>query len=476
MHFRRILTACLGLGSLAVGAPTPIEQNTTESGRRLNNTKGTEKRTLPLGPGLPILNGKAVDQLARLAELEFAGLIDSQIALATQLETIKNNIRVNSFRSQFAQAQVNCIILTVTNVIDQRDPSNLSNRYLLNQLRIDNGFPDKEVMVMITDAQTMTISTTTTTPTVIDSATSTSTTVEILPSLEPEPTTSVDPSLDPTPPSSTTILTSSSSPTPSPSSPTALPTTTTTSSDEPTTTPSSDPPLTSSLNLPLGPSPSSSLLRRTLILNQPSPILLPIGVFPPSTPLVLQDPANIIFPDTLGGAGLFVESLTTFANDCRLFADVNGFLIGGQFPLYESVDEALLELERKLGLTDRNRFPGGFETVVVGGGDSTATEVPSATEELGVPTATEELEVPTVTEELGVPTATEELEVPTVTEELEIPIETGGAEFDDGQGDLTEGVSTATVIASGSITTTTTTVTVVVTETAIVTTAAPDSG
>ncbi|KAK3987896.1 hypothetical protein QBC44DRAFT_399428 [Cladorrhinum sp. PSN332] len=369
MYIRRILTACLGLGSLAVGAPTPIEQDTTASGRGLNSTKGGQKRTLPLGPGLPILDGIAIDQLARLAEFEFAGLIESQIALATQLETIKNNIRINSLRSQFAQAQVNCIILTVTNVIDQRDSSKVNNRYLLSQLRIDNGFPEKEVMVMVTDAQTMTISTT---PTVGSAPTST-----IEPPLEPEPTAvdpSLQPSLDPVP-SSSSLTSSTALETPSP---TAVPT------EAPSPTPSQT--LSSSLKLPLAPSPSSSpLLRRKLLLDQPnSAVLLPVGALPPSAALILQDPANIILPGVLGGAGLFVESLATFNTDCRLFGDANGFLVGGQFPLYASVEEALLELEKNLGLLDPARFPSGSETVTVPSETTTevfetGTEIPTAT-------------------------------------------------------------------------------------------------
>ncbi|KAK4169386.1 hypothetical protein QBC43DRAFT_354610 [Cladorrhinum sp. PSN259] len=442
MYLQRILTACLGLGSLAVGAPTRNEQDFTASGRGLNNTKRTQKRTLPLGPGLPVLDGVALDQLTRLAELEFAGLVESQIALATQLETIKNNIRINSFRSQFAQAQVNCIILTVTNVIDQRDPSNISNRYLLNQLRIDNGFPDKEVMVMVTDAQTMTISTT---PTVGSLPTST-----LEPSLAPEPT-AVNPSLQP---SVNPVLPSFSSPTTSSSvtfsssieipTPTAIPT------ESPSPLPSQT--FSSSLKLPLVPSPSSSpLLRRQLLLDQPNAaILLPIGVLPPSAALILQDPANIILPGVLGGGGLFVESLATFNIDCRVFGDSNGFLIGGQFPLYNSVSEALLELEKNLGLLDPGRFPSGFETVTVPNDIATSTDV--------FPT-----EVPTFTEVFGteIPTATNEFDV-TATDIDGLVQETTGPDF--GDVDVDDHGTLTQVIPSG---TTTTTLTVVVTETAV---------
>lgn len=47
--------------------------------------------------------------------------------------------------------------MTVTNVIDARDPANINKRYLVNQLRADNGFPEREILVMVTQAQEITI-------------------------------------------------------------------------------------------------------------------------------------------------------------------------------------------------------------------------------------------------------------------------------------------------------------------------------
>lgn len=45
----------------------------------------------------------------------------------------------------------------MTNVVDARDPANVNNRYLVNQLLANNGFPDKQLVVMVTQAETMTI-------------------------------------------------------------------------------------------------------------------------------------------------------------------------------------------------------------------------------------------------------------------------------------------------------------------------------
>lgn len=48
-------------------------------------------------------NLDTINNLAVLAEQEFAALVQAQIALIQQVETIKNNIRVNTFRSRFTQ-------------------------------------------------------------------------------------------------------------------------------------------------------------------------------------------------------------------------------------------------------------------------------------------------------------------------------------------------------------------------------------
>lgn len=42
--------------------------------------------------------------------------------------------------------------------MDVRDSSNINKRYLINQLLADNGFPDKEVLVMVSALEVMTIS------------------------------------------------------------------------------------------------------------------------------------------------------------------------------------------------------------------------------------------------------------------------------------------------------------------------------
>lgn len=53
-----------------------------------------------------IVVNENLDQLAaqqRIIEQEFAALVQAQVALVTQLEDIKNNIRVNHFKSRFSQ-------------------------------------------------------------------------------------------------------------------------------------------------------------------------------------------------------------------------------------------------------------------------------------------------------------------------------------------------------------------------------------
>lgn len=52
---------------------------------------------------------------------------------------------------------VNTVIIAVTNVIDQRDPNNVNTRYMVNQLRADNGASGKEMLVMVNAAEPLTI-------------------------------------------------------------------------------------------------------------------------------------------------------------------------------------------------------------------------------------------------------------------------------------------------------------------------------
>jgi multidrug resistance efflux pump len=44
-----------------------------------------------------------ISQLAAIAEQELAALVQSQVALVTQLEEVKNNIRINHFKAKFSQ-------------------------------------------------------------------------------------------------------------------------------------------------------------------------------------------------------------------------------------------------------------------------------------------------------------------------------------------------------------------------------------
>ncbi len=49
-----------------------------------------------------------VSEIALLAEQEFSALVQSQLALIQEVETIKNNIRVNHFLARFSQV-VSCV-------------------------------------------------------------------------------------------------------------------------------------------------------------------------------------------------------------------------------------------------------------------------------------------------------------------------------------------------------------------------------
>ncbi|ETS76105.1 hypothetical protein PFICI_11492 [Pestalotiopsis fici W106-1] len=145
--------ALLGLTSLVASAPAE---------RGLKRTSRAQKRE-PLQivqevqqTDIIIVN-QNLDQLAaqqQIIEQEFAALVQAEVALVTQLETIKNNIRVNHFKARFNQ--VNTVIVTVQTLVDQRS-KDASNRYLVKQLLADNGKPESQQVIMVSEAATMTI-------------------------------------------------------------------------------------------------------------------------------------------------------------------------------------------------------------------------------------------------------------------------------------------------------------------------------
>ncbi|KAM7222430.1 hypothetical protein V8F06_002208 [Rhypophila decipiens] len=163
MHYRHVLSALWGSLSLVTAAPTLSERDATPAERGLKHQPKRQLGAL-IPPNIQISNTQitvinqnlgVISQLAQLAELQLAALVQSQVQLVLQLETIKNNIRINHFRARFSQ--VNTVIVTVTNIVDARVPTNINRRYMLNQLRVDNGVPDKELVVMITQTEEMTI-------------------------------------------------------------------------------------------------------------------------------------------------------------------------------------------------------------------------------------------------------------------------------------------------------------------------------
>ena len=234
-----------------------------------------------------------ISQLAAVAEQELAALVQSQVALVTQLEEVKNNIRINHFRAKFSQvvrlppcslprlspsnankSPQNTVIVTVTNIVDARDPANVNKRYLLNQLIADNGAPDKQLLVMVSQAQEMTIGATPT----VDLA-----------------------SILGTAASASVLSTATSSP----------------------------------LVAGFDPSAPFGLFNGSMIL--------PYNTSAPSSAVVFEDPANIIFaPGSSGGVGsLFVESAAGFSRDCAVFAaQQNSFLSLAGLQLFSSVEQA----------------------------------------------------------------------------------------------------------------------------------------
>ncbi|KAF5527432.1 hypothetical protein CGCA056_v001229 [Colletotrichum aenigma] len=138
------------------------KNNNNEKNNKNNNNKNNGDVTIIqniIKPNIIVVqeNLDKINQLQRQNERELALLVQSQLALATQLQTVKDNIRINHFKAQFPQA--NTIIVTVTGLVDNRQGGGQNKRYLVNQLLADNGKPGQQALVMVNDPTPMDIST-----------------------------------------------------------------------------------------------------------------------------------------------------------------------------------------------------------------------------------------------------------------------------------------------------------------------------
>ncbi|KAK1731243.1 hypothetical protein CaCOL14_009768 [Colletotrichum acutatum] len=186
MHLKHVIAALAAFSSLAAAAPAQDakaadkgqgqnqNQNQNQNqdknnakGNNNNNNNGKNNKNNGdvniiqniIKPNIIVVqeNLDKINQLQRQNERELAALVQSQLALATQLQTVKDNIRINHFKAQFPQA--NTIIVTVTGLVDNRNQGQQNKRYLVNQLLADNGQAGKQTLVMVTDPTNLEIST-----------------------------------------------------------------------------------------------------------------------------------------------------------------------------------------------------------------------------------------------------------------------------------------------------------------------------
>lgn len=130
MFFQYFVPALASLSSLVAAVPTSMQ------GAVAGQKRDVIIQQTVIEPQVVVINQNlgALSALALQAEQEFAALVQSQLTLINTVEAIKNNIRINTFKSRWSN--VNTVIVTVTNVVDARDPANINKRYLVNQLKV----------------------------------------------------------------------------------------------------------------------------------------------------------------------------------------------------------------------------------------------------------------------------------------------------------------------------------------------------
>jgi len=218
--------------------------------------------------------------------------------------------------------------VTVTNVIDARDALNVNRRYLLDHLLVDNGFTDKEQVIMVTEAQAMTITADATAAT----STSAPTTTEA---------TDVTSTLDIAALLSSALVARA----------TGTASADASSSASAAVTPAS----TFPVPLGVGGIATQIISQQSNIVSVFNPadpfgfpsqagsgsLLLPYDTTAPSSQLILEDPANIIFA---GNHNLLVQSIGAFQADCFAFGLGGNAFLGGAagLNLFGSVQQAII--------------------------------------------------------------------------------------------------------------------------------------
>ncbi|KAJ2901025.1 hypothetical protein MKZ38_002151 [Zalerion maritima] len=321
MFFTQACAALAGMASLASAMPAPAPIPAPPEHRAVAHPH-LEKRTIDLTIVQQIQetniiviqqNLDVIEELARIAEQQFAARIQAELALISTVETIKNNIRVNHFRNMFST--VNIIVVVVTSVLDTRDNAGGNMRYYVNQELADNGHPESQIMVMVTAAETMTIAK--------DSVSEVSATSAAEEEAKETSSAEIDNIIDQISAGSVGL-----------------------------------PELRSyDAAFPFGQLDES--------------VLLPFGTEAPKIDLVFEDPASIIFA---GQTGIFVENAGTFAQDCSLFASLGNTFLTSAISIFTTFQQ--LSAAQAINLVIGSGMPPSilFETTSAELETATATE------------------------------------------------------------------------------------------------------
>lgn len=133
-----------------MAAPASVDRSATPIERGLKHkTRAQQKRDIIIQqtvvePQVVVINNNldTIAALALTAEQEFAALVQSQLALISTVETIKNNIRVNHFKnSKHLQVHVVCSLDLHANHEVNQDGHKLTLSLLRSQMSLISEIP-----------------------------------------------------------------------------------------------------------------------------------------------------------------------------------------------------------------------------------------------------------------------------------------------------------------------------------------------
>ncbi|KAF7901983.1 uncharacterized protein EAF01_007281 [Botrytis porri] len=160
MRLTLVASLFLSLATLIIASPYPHQVPETDKNiaRGLVHAPRNSRQQSKANSNNVIIITKTEEEqlteISRNREIQLTKLVQERLIIIDRTQIARDNIRRNHFKS--LNSQQNIIIIVVTQIVDARDRSNKSIRYMTHQIQADNEAQDTQFVVVQQD-QRMTI-------------------------------------------------------------------------------------------------------------------------------------------------------------------------------------------------------------------------------------------------------------------------------------------------------------------------------